>query len=91
LKKQYEDARSAKKAYGEEVARRYILRLNTIKQAFGIDELQGLPGLNCHELKGNRKGEWAITMIDFYRLIFTLTGERLENVCIEEVSKHYDD
>jgi len=91
LQKQYEDAREAKKAYGREVARRYIQRIDIIKQTHDIEELQILPGLRCHELKGNRQGEWSVKLTGFYRLIFTLSGEQLEIVCIEEVSKHYDD
>jgi proteic killer suppression protein len=50
-----------------------------------------LPGLNGHPLKGSRKGEHAISLTGFYRLIFTLQGEQLEIVMLEEVSKHYGD
>jgi proteic killer suppression protein len=91
LQKQYENAREARKAYGEEVARRYIERINIIKATHDIEELQKLPGLGCHELKGTRQGQWAVKLTGFYRLIFTLAGEQLQIVCIKEVSKHYDD
>jgi proteic killer suppression protein len=91
LQKQYENAREARKAYSEEVARRYIERINIIKATHDIEELQELPGLRCHELKGTRQGQWAVKLTGFYRLIFTLAGEQLQIVCIEEVSKHYDD
>jgi proteic killer suppression protein len=91
LQKQYENSRAAQKAYGEKVARKYVLRINTIKQARDIEELERLPVLRCHQLKGDRQGQWAINLTGFFRLIFTLTGEQLQIVCIEEVSKHYDD
>lgn len=91
LKKQYEDYRQAKKAYDEDVARRYIERINIIKSTRDIEELHKLPGLRCHELKGNRRGQWAINLTGKYRLIFTLTGKQLQIVHIEEVSKHYGD
>jgi len=91
LKKQYEDFREAKKAYGEQVGRRYIQRINIIKCAKDIEELRRLPGLRCHELTGDRLGEWSITLVGRYRLIFTLVGDNLEIVNIEEVSKHYGD
>jgi len=91
LQKQYEDHRKAERAYGVEVARKYIERINFIKHTRNIEELQKLPGLDCHPLKGNRKGEWAIKLKGFYRLIFTLKGEYLEIARIEEVSKHYGD
>lgn len=90
LKKQYENHRKAQKAYGEQVARQYIKRINIIKQAKDIEELINYPGLHCHPLTGDRLGEWAITLVGRYRLIFTLTGDHLEVVNIEEVSKtHY--
>ena len=91
LQKQYEDDREARKAYGEKVARRYIERINIIKATHDIEELQKLPVLHCHELKGRRQDQWAVRLTGFYRLIFTLAGEQLEIVCIEEVSKHYGD
>ena len=91
LQKQYVQQNLAVKAYGNEVARKYIQRINIIKHAKDFDELSGLPGLRCHPLKGDREGQYAIDLTGFYRLIFTLVGESLEIVQIEEVSKHYDD
>ena len=91
LEKQYTQHKLAEKAYGNEVARKYVQRINIIKQSKNFDELSGLPGLKCHPLKGDREGQYAIYLTGFYRLIFTLVGESLEIIQIEEVSKHYDD
>lgn len=91
LEKQYQHHREAEKAYGRDVARKYIQRVNIIKSAKDIEELKLLPGLRCHPLKGDRGGQWAIKLTGFHRLIFTLEGNRLEIARIEEVSKHYDD
>ena len=79
------------KAYGVHVARKYIQRINIIKHVRAIEELAVLPGLRCHPLKGDRKGQFAVKLTGFYRLIFTLHGDALEIANIEEVSKHYDD
>lgn len=91
LKKQYANHQEAEKAYGKDVARKFILRVNIIKKARDIEELKRLPGLRCHELKGNRKGQWAVNLTGFYRLIFTLENDCMEIARIEEVSKHYGD
>ena len=91
LEKQYTQHKLAEKAYGNEVARKYVQRINIIKQSKNFDELSGLPGLKCHPLKGDREGQYAIYLTGFYRLILTLVGESLEIIQIEEVSKHYDD
>lgn len=91
LEKCYRESRLAVKAYGDEVARRYIQRISILKRAKDIEELMSLPGLRCHPLKGDRDGQYAVNLTGFYRLIFTLKGSSLEIVIIEEVSKHYGD
>lgn len=91
LQNHYERSGEAFKAYGEPVARKYILRVNTMKTARDIDELKRLPALRCHQLKGERLGQWAVNLTGYQRLIFTLEGDRLEIVMIEGVSKHYED
>jgi proteic killer suppression protein len=92
LQKQYENWKQAEKAYGTDVARRYIERVNIIKRARDIRELcTQHPSLRCHPLKGERQGQWAIRITGFYRLIFTLDGEHLDIAQVEEVSKHYGD
>jgi len=91
LEREYVCSKKAVQAYGETVARRYIERINIIKSARDIEELERLPGIKCHPLKGDRRGQWAIKLTAQMRLIFTLRGENFEVVRIEEVSKHYED
>jgi len=91
LEKEYREYARAVKAYGEKVAIKYIQRINIIKSVHNIDELMVLPALGCHSLKGDRRGQYSIKLTGFYRLIFTLKGDALEIVHIEEVSKHYGD
>lgn len=91
LEQEYRTYAKAVKAYGEQVARKYIQRIGIIKSARDIDELCGLPGLRCHALRGDRLGQYALKLTGFYRLIFTLQGKTLEIARIEEVSKHYGD
>ena len=91
LEREYRRSAMAIKAYGLQVARKYIQRVNIIKHARNIDELSSFPGLRCHPLKGNRHGQFAVSLTGFYRLIFTLHGDALEIANIEEVSKHYGD
>jgi proteic killer suppression protein len=91
LRRHYEQGSMAVRAYGPQVGRRYIGRINIIKAARSIEELEAMPALDCHPFKGDRQGQWAIALTGFWRLIFTLKGERLEIVLVEEVSKHYGD
>ncbi len=91
LKKLFLKQNYAFKELGNQVARKYIQRINMIKVARSLDDLMQLPVLRCHPLKGNRKGQYAINLTGFYRLIFTVEGDKLHIAMIEEVSKHYDD
>ena len=91
LQKQYEVSQQAFRAYGQEVGRKYIQRISIIKQTRTFEELKTLHGLNCHPLKGDRRGKWSISLTGFHRLIITISRDEIEVVRIEEVSKHYDD
>lgn len=91
LQRQYESHGEAVREYGEQVARKFIQRINLIEATRNIEELKGLPAIRCHQLKGDREGQWAMNLTGLERLIFTLVGEQLEIARIEEVSKHYED
>jgi len=91
LEKQYLSHKEATKVYGQQVAKRYIMRINMIKAAKCFDDLYAIPTLKFHPLEGNRKGEFAVTLTGFYRLIITNDGETFDIARIEEVSKHYGD
>jgi len=91
LQKQYENSKEAIKAYGLDVAKKYIQRVNILKSAKSFDDLYTIPQLKFHPLRGERKGEFAISLTGFYRLIITNDGDIFDIAKIEEVSKHYDD
>ena len=91
LQKQYENSKDAIKAYGLDVAKKYINRVTLLKSAKSFDDLYTIPQLKFHPLTGERKGEFAISLTGFYRLIITNDGDIFDIAKIEEVSKHYDD
>ena len=91
LQKQYENSKDAIKAYGLDVAKKYIQRVGILKSAKSFDDLSKIPQLKFHPLTGDRKGEFAISLTGFFRLIITNNGDTFDIAKIEEVSKHYDD
>lgn len=91
LQRRYERSAEAEKAYGREVARKYVERVNIIKQAKSLHDIMVQRPLRCHALKGKRKGQYGLRLHDRWRLIFTIESGVFEIVCIEEVSKHYGD
>lgn len=50
-------------------ARKFRLRLFQLHNAQNLEEIRHLPG-KFHELKKNRKGQWACDLDQPYRLIF---------------------
>jgi toxin HigB-1 len=91
LQRAYEESDRAIRAYGPEVGRRYIQRINVIKAARSVEDLKVQRPLRCHELQGKRAGQWAINLTDRYRLIFTISDLEFDVVRVEEVTKHYGD
>jgi len=39
-----------------------------------------LPGLRLHQLKGDRKGQWAVSISGNWRIVFEFNGENATNV-----------
>jgi len=87
----YRNSQKGRRAWGDDAAKRYIQRIDLLQEAENMLEVYELPGLRCHPLKGKREGQYAITLIEPWRLVFVLTGEKAEIIRIEEVSKHYGD
>jgi len=77
--------------WGSVVARKYVQRIDILQEASDLAETEALPGLECHPLKGKRKGQFAVTLHDRWRLIFSFMGSGAKVIRIEEVTKHYGD
>jgi hypothetical protein len=43
-----------------------------------------LPGLDLHELRGSRKGTWAVTVSGNWRVTFTCIGKDVDRVDYED-------
>ena len=69
LEKCANDRKKAIKKLGQKRADEYQKRLDDLKAANTLEEVRNLPG-NYHELKANRKGQWAYNLDHPYRLIF---------------------
>ena len=57
------------KAFGT-MAKKVNQRMKELSASANIEVLKTIPAANCHELKGNRKGQFAIDISGNYRLIF---------------------
>lgn len=75
LRRQCESFAALRKAFGDIIAKQVVKRLNTLKAADCIEDLDPLPPTRCHPLKGNRKGQYAMNVGQPYRLIFEPLAE----------------
>jgi toxin HigB-1 len=65
----------ASRLFGIPVGRKYIQRLALLRAVDKFPQLYGLKALRIHPLKGQRTGEYAITLTGNYRLIIQKIDE----------------
>jgi plasmid maintenance system killer protein len=63
------DAKEIQKAFGT-MAKKVNQRMKEISASANLEVLKSLPAANCHELKGDRKGEFAVDISGNYRIVF---------------------
>ncbi len=71
LRKQLTNATQLKMAYGA-IAKRIANRLDDIEASPNLAVLIQIPAANCHQLAGDRKNEWAVSISGNYRMIFEI-------------------
>ena len=91
LKRCYERIEEATRRWGGPVARRYIQRTGILYAAESAEDLYRMPSLDFHPLKGDRKGQFALTLVGRSRLIVTFPSKDQKMVQVEEVNEHYGD
>jgi proteic killer suppression protein len=91
LCKCFDRHQEAVRQFGDVVARRYIQRVGILAQCKSAADLGAFPSLRFHPLKGDRAGQYSITLIGRTRMVVTFEDEAMEVVCIEEVGEHYGD
>jgi proteic killer suppression protein len=91
LERCYVDYEYGRRTWGTAVAKKFVQRIDLLQEAANMLEVERLPGLNCHPLKGGREGQYGVSLHGRWRLAFTLKGNKAEIILIEEVSKHYGD
>jgi plasmid maintenance system killer protein len=65
----------ASRLFGVPIGRKYIQRLAVLRAADTFSQLYGLRALRLHPLKGDRAGQYSITLTGNYRLIIAKVRE----------------
>jgi proteic killer suppression protein len=71
LTKAFTDAGEIKKRYGT-MAKKVSLRMDQFYASPILADMQANPSANCHALKGEREGQWAVDISANYRMIFEI-------------------
>ncbi len=79
----------ASRLFGVPIGRKYIQRLAVLRATDKFAQLYGHRALRLHPLKGNRAGQYAITLTGNYRLIIEKVEE--DRVRIMDVEDYHGD
>lgn len=90
--------------YGPKKAKKIQQRIYELQAANTLADVSHLPPLRCHALKGNRDGQFAVTTVDQYRMVFEpavdliprlpdggIDQTQITAICILEVDIDYHD
>ena len=70
LEKICEDKKVSVKSYGIDMANKIKLRINEIRASDSVEEMIQYQIGRCHALVGDRFGEYAVYLVQPFRLIF---------------------
>ena len=79
----------ASRLFGVPVGRKYIQRLAVLRATDKFTQLYGHRALRLHPLKGNRTGQYAMTLTGNFRLIIEKVQE--DRVRIVDVEDYHGD
>nr|WP_069871503.1 type II toxin-antitoxin system RelE/ParE family toxin [Fusibacter sp. 3D3] len=79
----------AKKEYGDRMAILIHQRLDQIRSASSVEMLVQFSIGRCHPLQGNRKGEYAMDLVQPYRMIFEQNDKEIQVVRIIKIEDYH--
>ena len=79
------NAYKAERKYGQEMAAKIQQRIDEIRAADTIEMMLQFKIGRCHSLKGNRKNQYAVDLVQPYRMIFIKKDEIIQVACILEI------
>ena len=88
LRTRAEDASRAKRAWGAVVGQNYVDRVPVLMAVDTLEQLRLFRELRLHRLEGRRRGTWAISLSDAWRLIFE-HDEATDTILILEVTDYH--
>lgn len=89
LEKLCTNAYVAEKKYGIQMAEKIKLRIDQISAAISVEMMLQFKVGRCHQLKGDRKNQFAVDLVHPYRLIFEKQGDEIQIANIMEIVDYH--
>ena len=89
IKKICTNATIAERTYGREMADKIHQRIDGIAAADTVEMLIQFHIGRCHPLTQNRKGQYAMDLVQPYRLIFEKNGDEIQIANILEIVDYH--
>ena len=78
LERVFNSKRELVKEYGNERDRKIQVRMAVLRAATSLADVPTAPPDRCHELKGERTGDFAVDLVHPFRLVFRPQGIQLK-------------
>lgn len=89
IKKVCTNVSEAEKRHGIEMAEKIMLRIDQISAALSVEMMIQFRIGRCHQLKGNRKNQFAVDLVHPYRLVFEKKGTEIQIANIIEIIDYH--
>ncbi|WP_459129616.1 type II toxin-antitoxin system RelE/ParE family toxin [Guggenheimella bovis] len=89
IRKVCTDAYTAEKIYGLKMAQKIHQRIGEIGAVDTVEMMIRFRIGRCHPLTQNRKGQYAVDLVQPYRLVFEKYGDEIQIVNILEIVDYH--
>jgi proteic killer suppression protein len=83
------DTKVAEKTYGTKMAEKIDMRIGEISAADTVEMMIQSHIGRCHPLTQNRKGQYAVDLVQPYRLVFEKNGNEIQIANILEIIDYH--
>ncbi len=83
------DAKAAEKSYGREMAEKIQQRIDEMTAADTVEFMIRYHIGRCHALTQNRKGQYAVDLVQPFRLVFEKQGDIVQIARILEIVDYH--
>ncbi len=84
-----EDMAAAQKKHGLRMAEKINQRIGEIRAADSVEQMIKFGIGDCHPLHQDRRGQYAVSLVQPYRLIFEQKDSKIQIVTINEIVNYH--